>query len=205
MGSGQPPTHPTWSWSCAQARSNHQAPGYEIERPNDTAGKGWRFYRIWCSYGQSNCIGETGRLLRTRMAEHAAVVRKEVAIFQVAAHSTGPGHIFKFFEAKILANGDNRVSRELLESWLSGPQSINKRKHLAFPPGVLRSFLSKRISHIGRAGRSNNSDDSEHNCRAITRPASNADKTIVAIGESNAKCQASTASIKTPSGGYRSE
>nr|VZH97552.1 unnamed protein product [Spirometra erinaceieuropaei] len=73
-------------------------------------------YRIWCSCGQSNYVGETGRQLRTRMAEHAAAVRRNDASSQVAAHSTGSGHTFKFDEAEILAGGDNRVSRELLES-----------------------------------------------------------------------------------------
>ncbi|VDN16777.1 unnamed protein product [Dibothriocephalus latus] len=101
----------------------------------------------------------------------------------VAVHSTGLGHISKFDEAEILARGDNRVSRELLESWFSGPESINKRKDLAFPYGVLRNCLSKRISHVERAGPSNNSDDSGHNCCAIVKPASDADKEIVAIDE----------------------
>nr|VZH90247.1 unnamed protein product [Spirometra erinaceieuropaei] len=73
-------------------------------------------YRIWCSCGQSNCVGETGRQLRTRMAEHAAAVRRNDASSQVAAHSTRSDHTFKFDEAEILARGDNRVSRELLES-----------------------------------------------------------------------------------------
>ncbi|BHF57347.1 hypothetical protein SprV_0100028800 [Sparganum proliferum] len=78
-------------------------------------------YRIWCSCGQSNYVGETGRLLRTRIAEHVAAVRRNDANSQVAAHSTRPGHTFKFDEAEILARGDNRVSRELLESWFTGP------------------------------------------------------------------------------------
>ncbi|BHF72585.1 hypothetical protein SprV_0401565300 [Sparganum proliferum] len=78
-------------------------------------------YRIWCSCGQSNYVGETGRQLQTRMAEHAAAVRRNDVSSQVAAHSTGSGHTFKFDEAEILARGDNRVSRELLESWFTGP------------------------------------------------------------------------------------
>ncbi|BHF83072.1 hypothetical protein SprV_0802621300 [Sparganum proliferum] len=83
-------------------------------------------YRIWCSYGQSNHVGETGRQLRTRMAEHAAAVQRNDASSQVAAHSTRSGHTFKFDEAEILAKDDNRVSRELLESWFTVLQSINK-------------------------------------------------------------------------------
>nr|VZI51581.1 unnamed protein product [Spirometra erinaceieuropaei] len=66
-------------------------------------------YRIWCSCGQSNYVGETGRQLQTRMAEHAAAVRRNDASSQVVAHSTGSGHTLKFDEAEILARDDNRV------------------------------------------------------------------------------------------------
>nr|VZI03808.1 unnamed protein product [Spirometra erinaceieuropaei] len=63
-------------------------------------------YRIWCSCGQSNYVGETGRQLQTRMAEHAAAVRRNDASSQVAAHSTRFSLTFKFDEAEILARGD---------------------------------------------------------------------------------------------------
>ncbi|BHF62101.1 hypothetical protein SprV_0100508200 [Sparganum proliferum] len=108
-------------------------------------------YRIWCSCGQSNYVGETGRQLHTRMAEHAAAVRRNDASSQVAAHSTGSGHTFKFDEAEILARGDNRVSRELLESWFTGPQSINKCNDLPIQYSVLRLRLGGVIGHAGSA------------------------------------------------------
>ncbi|BHF73648.1 hypothetical protein SprV_0401673000 [Sparganum proliferum] len=78
-------------------------------------------YRIWCSCGQSNYVREPGRQLRTRIIEHAAAVRINDASSQVAARSTRSGHTFKFDEVEILARCDNRVSRELPESWLTGP------------------------------------------------------------------------------------
>ncbi|VDL89347.1 unnamed protein product [Schistocephalus solidus] len=59
----------------------------------------------------------------------------------------GPGHIFKFGEAEILARGDNRVRRELLESWFSGPPSINKRNGLPFPYSVEASAEQGNGSH----------------------------------------------------------
>ncbi|BHF78434.1 hypothetical protein SprV_0602154700 [Sparganum proliferum] len=71
--------------------------------------------RLWCSCGQSNHVGETGRLLPTRMAEHAAAVRREDISSYVAAHSTGSGHRLKFQEAEIPVRGDNCVSRKLDE------------------------------------------------------------------------------------------
>ncbi|BHF79043.1 hypothetical protein SprV_0602216000 [Sparganum proliferum] len=108
-------------------------------------------YRIWCSCGQSNYVGETGRQLQTRMAEHAAAVRRNDASSQVAAHSTRPDHTFKFDEAEIIARGDNRVSRELLESWFTGPKSINKCNDLPIQYSVLRLRLGGVIGHAGSA------------------------------------------------------
>ncbi|BHF67655.1 hypothetical protein SprV_0301068300 [Sparganum proliferum] len=141
--------------------------------------------RIWSSCGQSNYVGETGRLLRTRIAEYAAAVRRGDASSQVAAHSTGPGHIFKFQETEILARGDNRVSRELLESWFSGPQSINKRNGLPVPYSVLRFSLDRGIGHVGRARASNYPSYCEPLCRAIVPPASSTDDEITAINVSD--------------------
>ncbi|BHF75559.1 hypothetical protein SprV_0501865500 [Sparganum proliferum] len=147
----------------------------QVMRPKDPLPRQETFgvvYRIWCSCGQSNYAGEAGRLLRTRIAEHAAAVRRGDASSQVAAHSTGPGHIFKLQEAEILARGDNRVGRELLESWFSGPQSINKHNDL---PG----------NQSRGGGASNYPSDSEPICRAIVTPASSTDDEIPAINDSD--------------------
>ncbi|BHF65487.1 hypothetical protein SprV_0200849900 [Sparganum proliferum] len=89
-------------------------------------------YRIWCSCGQSNYVGETGRQFRTRMNEHAAAMGRNDASSQVATHSTRSGRTFKFNEAETLAICDNRVCRDLLESWFIGPQSINKYNDFPF-------------------------------------------------------------------------
>nr|VZI19720.1 unnamed protein product [Spirometra erinaceieuropaei] len=144
-------------------------------------------YRIWCSCGQSNCVGETGRQLRTRMAEHAAAVRRNDASSQVAAHSMGSGHTFKFDEAEILARGDNRVSRELLESWFTGPQSINKCNDLPIQYSVLRLRLGGEIGHAGSALMNTlpNTRVSASDGRAIITPTSNAREEIAAINDAN--------------------
>nr|VZI27690.1 unnamed protein product [Spirometra erinaceieuropaei] len=108
-------------------------------------------YGIWCSCGQSNYVGDTGRQLQTRMAEHAKAVRRNDASSQVAAHSTRSGHTFKFDEVEILARSDNRLSRELLVSWFTGSQSINKCNDLPIQYSVLRLRLGGVIGHAGRA------------------------------------------------------
>nr|VZI52116.1 unnamed protein product [Spirometra erinaceieuropaei] len=147
-------------------------------------------YRIWCSCGQSNYVGETGRLLRTRIAEHVAAVRRNDANSQVAAHSTRPGHTFKFDEAEILARGDNRVSRELLESWFTGSQSINKCNDIPTPYSVLRHRLAKAIDH------SRSAQAREPDGRAIITPASNTGDEMSAINNLHAGHQA----ISAPAG-----
>nr|VZI52353.1 unnamed protein product [Spirometra erinaceieuropaei] len=141
-------------------------------------------YRIWGSCGQSNYVGETGRLLRTRIAEHAAAVRSNDTNSQVAAHSTTPGHPFKFEEAEILARGDNRVSREWLESW------FNKCNDMPTPYSVLRHRLAKVIDHSGRA------QAGEPDGRAIITPTSNTGDDISVINDLHAGQQA----ISAPAG-----
>ncbi|VDN08773.1 unnamed protein product [Dibothriocephalus latus] len=78
-----------------------------------------------------------------------------------------------------------------------------ERNDLALPDGALGNFLGNSISHVGRTERINNSDDSEHNFRAIIKPACDKDNEIAAINELNTKCQAITTPIKIPNGGYR--
>nr|VZI36503.1 unnamed protein product [Spirometra erinaceieuropaei] len=147
-------------------------------------------YRICCGCGQSNHVGETGRLLRTRIAEHEESVQRNDANSQFATHSTRPGHTLKFDEAEILARGDNHVSRELLESWFTGPQSINKCNDIPTPYSVLRHMLAKIIHHSGSA------QAGEPAGRAIITPASNMDDDISAINNFHAGHQ----SISAPAG-----
>nr|VZH96752.1 unnamed protein product [Spirometra erinaceieuropaei] len=119
------------------------------------------------------------------MAEHAAAVRERNVGSQGAAHSTESCHIFKFQEVQILARGDTRVSRELLESWFSGPQSINKRNDLSVPSG--ETFPEQGNQSRGEGARaSNDPSDSESNCRMIITSKSNTDDEIVAINDSDA-------------------
>nr|VZI30595.1 unnamed protein product [Spirometra erinaceieuropaei] len=147
-------------------------------------------YRIWCSCGQSNYVGETGRLLRTRIAEHVAAVRRNDANSQVAAHSTRPGHTFKFDEAEILARGDTLVSRELLESWFTGPQSINKCNDIPTPYSFLRHRLAKALDY------SRGAQAREPDGLAIITPACNTGKEMSAINNWHAGHQA----ISAPTG-----
>ncbi|BHF69098.1 hypothetical protein SprV_0301213900 [Sparganum proliferum] len=166
------------------------------------------FYRIRCSCGQSDYVGETGRQLRMRIAEHAAAVRRKNANSQVPAHSTRSGHIFKYDEAEILARGDNRVSRELLESWFIGLQSINKCNDFPIPYSVLRLRLGGAISHAGSAQVNTfpNIKVGASGGRAIITPTSNERDEIAAINDANIDHQTiSTQSATIPDEGRSRE
>ncbi|BHF64729.1 hypothetical protein SprV_0200773600 [Sparganum proliferum] len=120
------------------------------------------------------------------MTEHTAAVKMKDGSSQVAAHCTGLGHILKFQEAEIPVRVDNRVSRELLESWSSGPQSINKRNGLRVPHPVLRHSLSRGINHVERTPKLNYPGDSGPDCRVIIKPTFDMNDEIAAINDSDA-------------------
>nr|VZI35294.1 unnamed protein product [Spirometra erinaceieuropaei] len=94
---------------------------------------------------------------------------------------------FKFDKAEILARGDNRVSRELLESWFTGPQSINKCNNLPIQYSVLRLRLGGEIGHEGSALMNTlpNTRVSASDGRAIITPTSNARDEIAVINDAN--------------------
>nr|VZI28042.1 unnamed protein product [Spirometra erinaceieuropaei] len=121
------------------------------------------------------------------MAEQAAAVQRNEASSQVATHSTGSGPTFKLDEAEILARGDNRVSRELLESWFTGPQSINKCNDPPIQYTVLRLRLAGVIGHAGSAlvNILPNTRVSASDGRAIITPKSNERDEIAAIKDAN--------------------
>ncbi|BHF75230.1 hypothetical protein SprV_0501832500 [Sparganum proliferum] len=87
----------------------------------------------------------------------------------------------RFQESEILSRGDNRVSRVLLESWYSGPRSINGRNDLPLPNSQPRPSLGREISHVGRVRESSDPRDSGPNGRVIIAPTSNTDDEIATI------------------------
>ncbi|BHF76294.1 hypothetical protein SprV_0501939200 [Sparganum proliferum] len=60
-------------------------------------------YRIQCSSGEMNYIGETGKRLQTRIGEHMRAVRRMDPLSLVAEHCANSGHTFAFQNAEILA------------------------------------------------------------------------------------------------------
>ncbi|VDM00026.1 unnamed protein product [Schistocephalus solidus] len=97
----------------------------------------------------------------------------------------GPGHTFKFDETEILTSV-NRVSREPLESWFSGQQSIDKCNYHAVPYSVLRFCLGKIASH---AQVTSTPVDNEPNGRVIVTSGIDIGDEITAINDSELRTQ----------------
>ncbi|BHF83967.1 hypothetical protein SprV_0902711600 [Sparganum proliferum] len=99
-------------------------------------------YRIDCSCGQANYVGETGKQVRTRLHEHELAVRRKDKLALVAAHASTPGHGFDFQCVRILGQSDDRVARLLQEAWQSTEDSINRHIDLPIAYQALREQIS---------------------------------------------------------------
>nr|VZI04109.1 unnamed protein product [Spirometra erinaceieuropaei] len=114
-------------------------------------------YRIRCNSCEANYIGETGKRLQTRVAEHMRAVRRMDPLSLVAEHFADAGHTFAFQHAKILGRKNDRIARESIEAWHTGTTSINRCVALRIAYQALRAQLSKQMSR--RAPRLNMKPD----------------------------------------------
>ena len=73
-------------------------------------------YKIPCKDCAWNYVGETGRSLKTRKAEHIRNVKKHNNGSNIAKHAWDNDHVIDFDNAKIIDTGNFR-SRLTLESW----------------------------------------------------------------------------------------
>nr|VZI00979.1 unnamed protein product [Spirometra erinaceieuropaei] len=105
-------------------------------------------YRIQCSSCNMNYIGETGKRLHTRVAEHMRAVRRMDPLSLVAEHCANSGHTFAFQNAEILGRGNDRITRETIEAWHTGANSINRSVALPEAYQALRMQLSEQKSRV---------------------------------------------------------
>ena len=73
-------------------------------------------YRIDCENCDASYVGETGRQVRNRMAEHENDIRMKKPASKVSEHVQQTGHRFKFNDVSILDNSNHRKTRLHLES-----------------------------------------------------------------------------------------
>ncbi|BHF74417.1 hypothetical protein SprV_0501750300 [Sparganum proliferum] len=103
-------------------------------------------YRIQCSSCEMNYIGETGKRLQTRVGEHMRAVRRMDPLSLVAEHCANSGHTFALQNAEILGRGNDRITRETIEAWHTGANSINRSVALPEAYQALRTQLSEQNS-----------------------------------------------------------
>nr|VZI36231.1 unnamed protein product [Spirometra erinaceieuropaei] len=102
-----------------------------------------------------NYIGETGKRLQTRVGEHMRVVRRMDPLSLVAKHCANSGHTFAFQSAEILGRGNDRVTKETIEAWHTGTNSINRCVALPEAYQALQTQLREQRSKRGSRGERN--------------------------------------------------
>ena len=73
-------------------------------------------YKLNCNDCNACYVGETGRQLKERRAEHQRDVEKRSALSNIYQHTRQTGHEFNFEEIKVLDNENCKRKRKLLES-----------------------------------------------------------------------------------------
>nr|VZI02477.1 unnamed protein product [Spirometra erinaceieuropaei] len=99
-------------------------------------------YRLQCSCGMYNYVGETGRRLQTRMHGHKLAVRRLDPKSEVATPAAQMGHVLNFDAVEIVGRGDDHTARQVQEAWMSTDCSVNRHINLPPPYLVLRTFLT---------------------------------------------------------------
>nr|VZI32903.1 unnamed protein product [Spirometra erinaceieuropaei] len=127
----------------------------QVMRPKDPIPKqemSTVVYRLQCSCGMCNYVGETGRRLQTRMHEHKLAVRRLDPKSEVTTHAAQMGHVFNFDTVEIVGRGDDHTARQVQGAWMSNDCSVNR--HINLPPTylVLRTFLTGDSHDAGRSG-----------------------------------------------------
>nr|VZI13129.1 unnamed protein product [Spirometra erinaceieuropaei] len=109
-------------------------------------------YRLQCSCGSCDYVGETGRRLQTRMHEHKLAVRRLDPKSEVATHAAQMGHIFNFDAVEIVGRGGDHTARQAQEAWMSTDRSVNRHINLPPPLSDFTNLLSGGQSRRGTIG-----------------------------------------------------
>ena len=84
-------------------------------------------YRIPCSACPWSYIGETGRTLRERVAEHKRAVRDWVTSSEIANHVAETGHAMNWEASAILSLESHHFRRVFKEAWFTRVQGSGNR------------------------------------------------------------------------------
>ena len=100
-------------------------------------------YRIRCNDCNGTYIGETGRMLTTRLGEHQTATDKEDLTNNIAQHHRKTGHDINWDSATCLTHSTDKDQRLALESWFTNlqPNPLNRSRKL--PAAYERLLQSK--------------------------------------------------------------
>nr|VZI31546.1 unnamed protein product [Spirometra erinaceieuropaei] len=109
-------------------------------------------YRLQCSCGRCNYVGETGRRLQTRTHEHKLAVRKLDPKSEVATRAAQMGYIFNFDAVGIVGRGGDHTARQVREARMSTDRSVNRHINLPLPYLTLRNLFAGDSHGAGQSG-----------------------------------------------------
>ncbi|BHF82360.1 hypothetical protein SprV_0802549700 [Sparganum proliferum] len=109
-------------------------------------------YRLQCSCGSCNYVGETGRRLQTRMHEHTLAMGRLDSKSEVSTHARQMGNIFNFDAVEIVGRAGVHTTRQVQEAWMSTNRSVNRHINLPPPYLTLRTFLAGDSHGAGQSG-----------------------------------------------------
>ena len=111
-------------------------------------------YKIDCKDWECFYVGQTGRMLKTRIHEHRLAVNRHDHKSLVSAHIDDKQHEFNWNEINILGRANTRHGREFIEAWFTRTGSINKHVEMetVYEPLRVKSTITNDTSQQQNTG-----------------------------------------------------
>ncbi len=108
--------------------------------------------------------------LPTRIKQHKGAAKRRCTTPQIYEHMATTGHRFNYDDVTIQATEERKVSRLVLESWLSEPKAINRLIDL--PPALqaLRSETARQQQTRSKNGHNGDTDPALHTTSEPYKP-----------------------------------
>ncbi|VDL88008.1 unnamed protein product [Schistocephalus solidus] len=93
-----------------------------------------------CQDCDAKYVGETGKLLGTRLHEDQLAINRKDKLFLVYGHAQQLNHDFAFEKTKVIGRANEKMARLVLESWAS-TETLNRAIDLHLAYQALRTQL----------------------------------------------------------------
>jgi hypothetical protein len=123
-------------------RSKYMRP----KKPPPPLEKSGIIYKIKCLDCPANYVGESSKMLKSRLHEHKLAVKRSDPLSQISNHILDNNHKFAFDAAEIVGQSSRRNSRLVQEAWNTNENSINRCIDLPPPYQAVRHELSRRAA-----------------------------------------------------------